>query len=415
MNSEIDKQAILGSAPDSSEAPVHWVGAWYAAPSRMLKADLSGRTLRQIVHLQAGGEQLRLRLSNRYGDGTVTIASISVGRVLQGPIVVPEERVVCFAGQTMVTLEPGQEVISDPVFLQVEAFSNLVITFYVAQGESLTGHWTAQQTSYVSGLGNVTEVPAEATFLAYPLQTTSWWMISGIDVLPSTQLNAVVAFGSSTTDGVGSTLDANRRWPDYLARRLRDAGGTRFMPVINAGLSGNQLTSSELPVAGGTGSASFVPGISSFSPLMFGEAGLQRLAWDVMAQSGATDLIIHSGSNDLRVGVDGATLIEAFQQVVRQARQSYRRVFGTTILPGGYPAEQVEQRQLVNTWIREEGHQWFDAVFDFATPLASPSGEALLHPEYDSGDGTHPNDEGYRLMAEAVDIDLLTGSPGQEA
>ena len=148
---------------------------------------------------------------------------------------------------------------------------------------------------------------------------------------------------------------------------------------------------------------------------LFGEAGSQRLAWDVLGQPGATDLIVHIGSNDLRFGVAGARLIEVFQQVVRQARQTYRRVFGTTILPGDYPPAQVEQRQMVNTWLREQGRQWFDAIFDFATPLASPDDEALLHPAYDSGDGMHPNDEGYRLMAEAVDMSQLTGSPARSA
>lgn len=384
---------------------VNWVVAWYAAPSRMFSANLSGRTLRQIIHLHAGGEQLRLRLSNRYGDGVVTLASISVGQVLQGPMVSPGEKPVYFAGQATVTLEPGQEVVSDPVALRVEAFSNLAITCLLAQGESLTAHWTAQQTSYVSGIGNVTAAPAEAMFFAYPLQTTSWWLITGIDVLPSTPLHAVVAFGSSTTDGFGSTPDANRRWPDYLALRLRDAGGTRFMSVINTGISGNTLTSSEIPLAGETG----------FPAFLFGEAGSKRLAWDVLGQPGATDLIVHIGSNDLRFGVAGAKLIEGFQQVARQARQTYRRVFGTTILPGGYVSTQVEQRHLVNTWLREQGKQWFDAVFDFATPLASPDDEALLHPAYDSGDGIHPNDEGYQLMAEAVDISQLTGSPGRSA
>jgi lysophospholipase L1-like esterase len=135
----------------------------------------------------------------------------------------------------------------------------------------------------------------------------------------------------------------------------------------------------------------------------------------VLAQPGATDLIVHMGSNDLRFGVAGATLIEAFQQVAKQARNTYRRVFGTTILPGGYPPSEVEQRRLVNTWLREQGQQWFDAVFDFATPLGSPDDEAVLHPAYDSGDGMHPNDEGYRLMAEAVDISRLSGSPNREA
>ncbi|HET8845201.1 MAG TPA: GDSL-type esterase/lipase family protein [Ktedonobacteraceae bacterium] len=382
-----------------------WVGAWYAAPARMFPVHFGGRTLRQIVRLHAGGEQLRLRLSNRYGDAPITLSSVSVGQVLQGPLVSPGARSVQFEGATTITVKPGQDVLSDPVVLRTEALKDLAVTFFLAQGECLTGHSSAQQTSYVSGLGDMTAAPAEAALFFYSLLTPSWWLLTGVDALPSAPLNAVVAFGSSTTDGFGSTLNANSRWPDYLAYRLRDAGGTRFMSVLNAGLSGNQLTASESPFSEEAG----------LPPFLFGEAGNRRLAWDVLAQSGATDLIIHIGSNDLRFGVSAARLIEAFQQVARQAKQTYRRVFGTTILPGGYPPEQVEQRQLVNTWLREQGRQWFDAVFDFATPLASPADEAVLHPAYDCGDGIHPNDEGYRLMAEAVDISQLTGSPAWKA
>ena len=299
------------------------------------------------------------------------------------------------------TLEPGQEIISDPIALRVEALKDLAITFFLVQGESITGHVSAQQTSYVTGVGNYTTAPTEVAFLFYPLMTSSWWLITGIDVLPTTPLNAVVAFGSSTTDGFGSTLNANTRWPDYLARRLNDAGGTRVMSVLNAGIGGNQLTSSEVPQLAGTG----------MPRLLFGEAGSQRLAWDVMTQPGATDLIVHIGSNDLRFGVSGETLISSFQQLVKQARTRYQKVFGTTILPGGYSSEQAIQRQIANTWIREQGSQWFDAVFDFATPLHSSENEAMLNSAYDSGDGMHPNDNGYRLMAEAVDIHQLTGSP----
>lgn len=121
----------------------------------------------------------------------------------------------------------------------------------------------------------------------------------------------------------------------------------------------------------------------------------------------------HIGSNDLRFGVSAETIISGFQQIVKQARTRYQKVFGTTILPGGYSPEQAVQRQKVNRWIREQGSQWFDAIFEFAIPLCSPENEAVINPTYDSGDGIHPNDEGYRLMAEAVDIHTLTGSPAQ--
>ena len=395
----LEKDNLVASTTSASQA--NWVGAWYAAPAQMIPVNLSGRTLRQIVHLNAGGEQIRLRLSNRYGDAPVMLRSISIGQAMSGPFVRPGSRDVLFEGQAMVTLEPGQEVVSDPVALRVEAMTDLAITFFLAQGESVTGHTFAQQTSYVTGVGNYTAIPAEAAFLVYPLMTASWYLITGVDVLPTSRLNAVVAFGSSTTDGYGSTLNANNRWSDYLARRLMNAGGTRIMSVLNAGIGGNQLTSSDIPQLGGTG----------MPRLIFGEAGNQRLEWDALTQPGATDLIVHIGSNDLRFDVSGETLISSFQQLVEQARTRYQKVFGTTILPGGFSPKQVAQRQIVNTWIQEQGSQWFDAVFDFATSLRSSENEAVLNPAYDSGDGMHPNDEGYRLMAEAVDINLLTGSP----
>lgn len=308
-----------------------------------------------------------------------------------------------FKEQAAITLEPGQEIVSDPISLRVEAMSDVAITFFLAQGESVSGHISALQSSYVTGIGNYTAAPPEASFLLYPLLTTSWWLITGVDVLPTAPLNAVVALGSSVTDGFGSTLNANRRWPDYLAWRLVEAGENRVMSVINAGISGNQLTSSEVPQLVGAGMPRF----------LFGEAGSKRLAWDVLGQTGATDLIVHIGSNDLRFGVSAATLIEAFQQVAKRARQTYQKVFGTTILPGGYSPEQATQLQMVNTWMLEHGNEWFDAIFDFATPLRSPENEALLNPAYDSGDGMHPNDEGYQLMAAAVDVSQLSGSPGR--
>jgi hypothetical protein len=84
-------------------------------------------------------------------------------------------------------------------------------------------------------------------------------------------------------------------------------------------------------------------------PFLFGESGTKRMAWDVLAQPGATDLIVHIGSNDLRFGVSGTALIEAFQHVAKEARKkTYQRVFRTTILPGGYSHQRAEQRPRDN-------------------------------------------------------------------
>ena len=100
MDGEPIKQTALDAWPG-------WVEAWYAAPMRMRPAGLTGRTLRQIVHLHAGGQQLRLRLSNRYGEAPLTLTSVSVGHVLFGLLVQAQStRTVLFEGQEPVSLEP---------------------------------------------------------------------------------------------------------------------------------------------------------------------------------------------------------------------------------------------------------------------------------------------------------------------
>ena len=378
-----------------------WVTAWYAAPARMLAADIGGRTLRQIVHASAGGDRLRLHLSNRYGEHAVEVAFTSVARVLSGPFVEPDSVAVRFNGQDTLILHPGQDAISDPVAVEVEAFSDLAVTWFLAAGEPVTGHPYGLRSSHLSAMGDVTSASTPGGFLHFPLQVRSSWLLTGMDVAPQEPLNAVVAFGSSTTQGWGSTVDAQHTWPDWLSSRLSDAGGDRFMAVVNAGIGGNQLTTAQPPAF----TASELP------PFAMGERGELRLAWDALPRAGATDLIVNIGSNDLRNGITAATVIDAYHRLAADARTVFSRVFGSTIMPGNYPGRTGAERRLVNEWLREEGASCFDAVFEFATPLQAPDDEARLHHNFDSGDGTHPNDEGYRLVAEAVDISQLTGSP----
>jgi hypothetical protein len=67
---------------------------------------------------------------------------------------------------------------------------------------------------------------------------TSGSFLSGIEVVASPGL---VAFGDSLTDANLATLDAYRRYPDQLARRLVERRAGRPMGVMNQGLGGNRI------------------------------------------------------------------------------------------------------------------------------------------------------------------------------
>ena len=392
MNTNTDQQhgSSLSLDPSLTSA---WRGAWYAAPMRMQPAHLTGRTLAQIVHLHAGGRQIRLRFSNRYGESPLVLASITVGRSLFGIWQEAPVQPVLFQGQERVSIAVGEEVVSDPVSLQAQAFSNLVISFLVAEGDIATGHLIASQTSYISTPGGkpASALPAaEDLFATYPLLTTAWWALTGVEVEPEHPTSVIVALGDSTTDGAFSTLDANRRYPDALARRLAEGSKAGIPSVLNAGISWNELLTTRFPAAG--------------------EATVRRFARDVVGQAAVTDVIVQIGINDLRNNTHASSIIDGLQQLATLARVHHLRIFGSTILPGSYTPEQVVQWRRVNTWLREEGRQWFDGIFDFAAALRHPEDETRFDPRFNSGDDLHPNDAGYQRMAETVDLAQLTSN-----
>jgi len=65
-------------------------------------------------------------------------------------------------------------------------------------------------------------------------------------------------------------------------------------------------------------------------------------------------------------------------------------------------------REEVNRWIRTS--EAFDGFVDFDMATRDPDNPHVLRSEYDTGGGhIHPNDLGYKAMADAVDLNLLKG------
>ena len=73
--------------------------------------------------------------------------------------------------------------------------------------------------------------------------------------------------------------------------------------------------------------------------------------------------------------------------------------------PNFYSAALEAKRKAVNHWIRTS--RACDAVIDFDKVLRDPTHPTRILPAYDRGDHSHPNDAGYRAMADAIDLSLF--------
>jgi lysophospholipase L1-like esterase len=256
-----------------------WVGTWATAPEPFMPGSLEtyrNETLRLIVHVSEGGSKVRVRISNAYGDKPLAIGAAHVARRSMGADIAPmSDRALLFHGQTTATVSAHDMLISDPVDLDVPALSDLAISLYLPNPtDATTSHLLALQTSYVA-TGDTTA----ATQFPFARTIDTWPFLTGVDVVAPAK-PAIVVIGSSTTDGDGSTQDANARWPDVLAKRLgKDAG------VLNLGIIGNRLLNDS-------------PSATSFGRGL-GESVLARYERDVLKQSGVKFIVVAIGVNQV--------------------------------------------------------------------------------------------------------------------
>lgn len=363
----------------------HDVVTWAASADR-LGEGTADRSYRLVVHTSAAGSGARVRLSNAFGDRPLTLDSVYAGLQSQGAALRPgSNRRLTFDGARTVTVPAGATAWSDPLPGSLPAGSDLVVSLHSPDAAGpATGHGMAMQTSYVTQ-GDRT---AEESAADWTGTTGSWWYLDSVSVRPpDPATGAVVTLGDSITDGWASTSDLDRRWPDYLARRLQKADSA-VKGVANEGISGNQV------LADGAG-----------------QAALNRLDRDVLSQPGVRTVFLFEGVNDIKAhtGVTAAGLIAGYREVVRRAHAAGKCVVASTVGPfEGWPewdAAGEAVRQEVNQYIRTSGE--FDATADFDRILRSPYDQARMLPFLDGGDHIHPNDKGMQAMADSVALASL--------
>jgi lysophospholipase L1-like esterase len=395
----VKRSALAPPAP----GPARWVAAWAASPQTaslrsQFVAGFEDRTIRNIVFSSLGGRRVRVRLSNAFGSRPLAIGAASVAVQGSGArLAAGTGRTLKFDGSESVQIPPGAEVVSDPVSLNVPAMHRVAISVFVPGPTGPpTEHGAAKQASYVAAGDHAADESASA----FESETQSWYLVDDLDVLtPVRTRGTIVAIGDSITDGVGSTTGANASWPIDLARRLQARSGPT-LNVVDEGIGGNRVLND--------------------SPCC-GVNAVARFDRDVLARTAAKAVILLEGVNDIgfslstgtlnapHTAVSAAQIISGYKQIIAQAHTARLKIYGATITPfkgARYWSAQGEvKRDAVNRWILTG--RGFDGAIDLAKALGDPHDPDRLDHRYDSGDHLHPNDAGYRAMADAVDLGAL--------
>ena len=392
--------AAIGIAPAPAHADGARVGIWGPAVVRDLTRTFTNQTIRNVVYASAGGTAPRVRVSNWGGDRPLTVGQVDLAEQSLGGVAVSgSHHRLTFGGAGTVTIPAHGEVFSDPAGMTVVAGENLLISVYVPGTKVVpTYHPISRMNTYVSNAGNFAADDASTN---YPGRGYSWYFLSGLDVVSPTAGGTVVAFGDSITDGAASSALTNRRYPDYLARRLwNDTGGAPAVGVVNAGLSGNAM---EHESTAGDHAA-------------YGPKGLTRFAHDALGFPGVTAVILFEGINDITYDtpaggtpVTSYTLREDDKTLIRQAHDVGVRVYGATLTPfegsPSYTDAREATRQALNTWIRTGGA--FDGVIDFDAAVRDPGDPSAIKPAYAHTDHLHLNDDGDKALADIIDLAMI--------
>ncbi|HEY0533146.1 MAG TPA: GDSL-type esterase/lipase family protein, partial [Actinoplanes sp.] len=303
---------VVPAAPAAAAPP--WTGSWSTSPQRETGPAFADQTLRQLVHPTLGGNTLRVRLANTFGDQDVTFDAVSIARAASSgsPELIPgTSRRVTFHGRTHVTVTTGTEAVSDPIDLSTAYGQDLAVDLHVTQGgdaAAITGHDAAQGTQFVAD-GN----HAGDAGTAFTGTVNSWFWLDGVDVRAHHNTRgSIVALGDSITDGAYTTWNGNDRWTDDLAARLQALPGGSRSGVLNQGIGGNQVLTDRTDCCGAGTSI----------------AALKRERTDVRRQTGARYLILADGINDIGYHADADSLIDGLATIARRAHRAGLRVIG---------------------------------------------------------------------------------------
>ncbi|MFF0010872.1 hypothetical protein [Streptomyces sp. NPDC005374] len=397
-----------------------WTGSWSAPTEERFQFSsmgaFSNQTFREVSQISAGGDHVRLRLSNALGTNPLTLDHVTVAPYSSGAATASTPVDVTFGGVKSVVIPEGGELYSDPLPMAVAPGGVITTSIHlVNQVSYLVMHpWAATDSvGYVSavGSGDHTTDTANTAFTGTgTVAGRSTDILTGVDVTTTDHQPTVSVLGDGliNTRTTGNTAGySTPRFNQYLANRLiTNTDGVPVYGVENAGIENNYLGTDQGPGAGG-------------------RAALTRLDRDVLSVPGIRTVVVTQGLEDIVAGHDDVDIDSALGLLRDQLKGWGIKVIFTTLTPcdgnSACTAAVDQNRMDTNTWITDQLDfttptvSYVDAeaivavtnTASTADPQALKLGNDAAPADFDSGDHVNLTADGYIAISNAYDLTSL--------
>ena len=366
-----------------------WVTMWGNAQSTVLPHPAyyaKDITLRYPIFIPFDGNKIRLTLDNYCCDEDVYINRVAIAKGNKKCELLSEIAYLTFNGNLDVKIKAHGNVISDEIEYNASSDEFLVVSIYLSEFTNLT--------SGVDIIG-----PLSGGYYAYGNQienkkfdinkskSTSWvYFLANVDIYTNDDNEAVICYGDSIT---------SQDWPDYMMLSLRERN-INNVAVVRKAVSGTRILRQ----------------YSCITYQSYGLCGKNRFIHEISSVSGAKNIIIQHGINDIihPVGEEVNVfrpmsdmpskneLVEGINYYLEEAKKLGLNPYIGTLLPifgwRTYAKFREEIKNNFNNWIKSNPN-----VIDFESEIGD-----LIDNEYhfkdkcDSGDHLHPSKYAYDLM-----------------
>ncbi len=376
-----------------------WVNGWglgVAHPPLTESQWTKDTTVRYVLINSLDAGAVRLKFSNRFGQQEAELSEVTVAISQDGKCGVKKDTVknVTFGGNKKGVIPAFSEIVSDEVLFEIKSGEKLVVSIYFENFTQMNTGFTYDNQFMVRRFieGNHTH---SEDFSLYEMSfSAAYNFLWSIDFLTYEDAYSIAAFGDSIT---------SQEWVDILAHKLIE-NKINNRAIVRRAVSGSRIFGS-------------YPALSYFH---YGEDGMTRFRREV-EHDGVKGVIILHGINDI-IHPDGKnpmrpmsnmptsnTLSNGICEYLKIAKDLGLKTYLGTLLPikgwRTYDVPRDDIRIEFNNWIRTQTIT--DGVIDFEKAVLSHTDHRAFDPACNRGDNLHASVEGYRRMAEAVDMNIF--------